>query len=51
MPSAKTELVITVACEIGKHKLCDGTGEDGDAVVTCECPCHENASEAVENGD
>lgn len=33
---------MTVACEIGKHKLCDGHGVDeDDNVVPCDCLCHQ----------
>lgn len=33
---------MTVACQIGRHTLCDGTGNhiDTGKRVTCECPCH-----------
>ena len=32
----------TVACEIGKHRLCDGTAydPDTDTTIPCSCPCH-----------
>lgn len=32
----------TVACQIGKHVLCDGTGSHVDTgeCVSCECECH-----------
>jgi hypothetical protein len=37
----------TVACQIGKHKLCNGWGDERDTLddpkrpVKCECSCHE----------
>lgn len=32
----------TVACQIGKHKLCNGTGthEDTGKRMACGCYCH-----------
>ena len=34
----------TVACHIGKHKLCDGSyypEGDRSKAGKCECPCHQ----------
>lgn len=43
---------VTEACALGKHKLCDGTGNDADRPTeeepkpfTCECPCHSDAGQ------
>jgi len=37
--------VLTVACQINKHNLCDGTGThvDTGSIVACDCYCHRTA--------
>ena len=30
-------MILAVACEIGRHRLCPEMTEDA---VECECPCH-----------
>ena len=33
--------VFTIACQIGKHKLCDGTGtSEHGKLIACGCVCH-----------
>lgn len=33
----------TIACSIGKHKLCSGQGvlDDGETPFECDCLCHD----------
>lgn len=46
--------LVTTACSIGKHVLCEGIGNLGPSidgeVFTCECPCHASPAPIPDEG-